>query len=197
MWKCWKSNLVRIFLWQTKVLEAVCKRDWHNVRLYLFCNVQRFQTGILDSKTFTVHRKSSKLLKYSIWVYYCTKLILHNSCSTTSQDKMCTVAQLPTILRVSDSSLNQSNDETMPRQMPLVFSHHRTVDWWKLMFLCWAMGIREGRKVTCDCLWPNKEAFHPPKASLMWHLVDMSKQAYAQTQTLWQRSQWPFKLDWT
>ncbi len=131
------------------------------------------------------------------WVYYCTKLILHNSCSTTSQDKMCTVAQLHTILRVSDSSLNQSNDETMPRQMPLDFSHHRTVDWWKLMFLCWAMGIREGRKVTCDCLWPNKEAFHPPKASLMWHLVDMSKQAYAQTQTLWQRSQWPFKLDWT
>ncbi len=36
-----KSNLVRIFLWRMKVLEAVCKRDWHNVRLYLFFNVQK------------------------------------------------------------------------------------------------------------------------------------------------------------
>ncbi len=26
------------FLWQTKVSEAVCKRDWHNVNSYLFFN---------------------------------------------------------------------------------------------------------------------------------------------------------------
>ncbi len=31
------------FLWQTKVSEAVCKRDWHNVRSYLFFNVRRFR----------------------------------------------------------------------------------------------------------------------------------------------------------
>ncbi len=33
-----------IFLWQTKVSEAVCKRDWHNVRSYLFFNVLKFRT---------------------------------------------------------------------------------------------------------------------------------------------------------
>ncbi len=26
-----KSNLIRIFLWQMNISEAVCKRDWHNV----------------------------------------------------------------------------------------------------------------------------------------------------------------------
>ncbi len=31
-----------IFLRQTKVSEAVCKRDWHNVRSYLFFNVRKF-----------------------------------------------------------------------------------------------------------------------------------------------------------
>ncbi len=36
-------NLIRICLWWTKVSEAVCKRDWHNVRLYLFINVQHFR----------------------------------------------------------------------------------------------------------------------------------------------------------
>ncbi len=33
-----------IFLWRTKVSEAVCKRDWHNVRSYLFFNVWKFRT---------------------------------------------------------------------------------------------------------------------------------------------------------
>ncbi len=37
------------FLWRTKVLEAVCKRDWYNVRSYLFFNVRKFRTKILDS----------------------------------------------------------------------------------------------------------------------------------------------------
>ncbi len=38
-----KSNLIKpAFLWRTKVSEALCKRDWHNMRLYLFCNEQKF-----------------------------------------------------------------------------------------------------------------------------------------------------------
>ncbi len=28
-----------ILFWWTKVSEAVCKRDWHNVRSYLFFNI--------------------------------------------------------------------------------------------------------------------------------------------------------------
>ncbi len=32
-----------------KVSEAVCKRDCHNVRLYLFFNMQKFQMQISDS----------------------------------------------------------------------------------------------------------------------------------------------------
>ncbi len=34
---------------ETKVSEAVCKRDWHNVRSYLFFNVPKFRTKISDS----------------------------------------------------------------------------------------------------------------------------------------------------
>ncbi len=33
------------FLWRTKVSEAVCKHDWHNVR-YLFFYVQKFRMKI-------------------------------------------------------------------------------------------------------------------------------------------------------
>ncbi len=44
-----KSNLIRIVLWWTKISEAVCKRDWHNVRLYLFFNVWKFRTKFSDS----------------------------------------------------------------------------------------------------------------------------------------------------
>ncbi len=39
-----KTNPIWIFLWQTKVSEAVCKRDWHNVRSYLFFNLRTFRT---------------------------------------------------------------------------------------------------------------------------------------------------------
>ncbi len=56
LWKCLlrmskhrKSNLNQIFLWRTKVSEAVCKCDWHNVRSYLFFNVRKIQMKILDS----------------------------------------------------------------------------------------------------------------------------------------------------
>ncbi len=38
------------FLWRTNVSEAVFKRDWHNVRSYLFFNMQKFQTAM----TFTL-----------------------------------------------------------------------------------------------------------------------------------------------
>ncbi len=37
-------NLIQFFLWQTNILEAVCKCDWHNVRLYLFFNVPKIRT---------------------------------------------------------------------------------------------------------------------------------------------------------
>ncbi len=43
-----KSNPIQFFLWQTKISEAVCKRDWHNVR-YLFFNVRKFRTKNSDS----------------------------------------------------------------------------------------------------------------------------------------------------
>ncbi len=36
------------FLWQTKVSEAVCKRDWHNVGSYLFFSMQKIWMRILD-----------------------------------------------------------------------------------------------------------------------------------------------------
>ncbi len=38
-----------IFFWRTKVSEAACKRDWRNVRSYLFFNMQKFKTKISDS----------------------------------------------------------------------------------------------------------------------------------------------------
>ncbi len=38
-----------IFWGDRKISEAVCKRDWHNVRSYLFFNVRTFRTKISDS----------------------------------------------------------------------------------------------------------------------------------------------------
>ncbi len=37
------------FFEQTKVLEAVWKHDWHNVRSYLFFNVQKFRTPCAET----------------------------------------------------------------------------------------------------------------------------------------------------
>ncbi len=34
---------------KSKISEAACKRDWHNVRSYLFFNVQKFRTKNSDS----------------------------------------------------------------------------------------------------------------------------------------------------
>ncbi len=41
---CRKSNLIWFIVWWMNVLEAVCKRDWHNMRSYLFFNVRKFRT---------------------------------------------------------------------------------------------------------------------------------------------------------
>ncbi len=49
MRKTQKIKPIRIFLWQMNILEAVCKCDCLNVRLYLLFNVRTFQTKILDS----------------------------------------------------------------------------------------------------------------------------------------------------
>jgi len=49
MWKCRKLNVIRfLFLWWIKVSEAVCKRDWYNIRSYLFFNVPKILTKISD-----------------------------------------------------------------------------------------------------------------------------------------------------
>ncbi len=37
------------FFWRTKVSEAVCKRDWHNVRSYLFFYVRKFRTQCAET----------------------------------------------------------------------------------------------------------------------------------------------------
>ncbi len=37
------------FFWRTKVSEAVRKRDWHNVRSYLFFNVRKFRTQCAET----------------------------------------------------------------------------------------------------------------------------------------------------
>jgi len=55
-----KFNPIQKMLWQTKVLKAVCKRDWHNVRLYLFFNVQTFWTRILDSRSLHIESEIFK-----------------------------------------------------------------------------------------------------------------------------------------
>ncbi len=43
-WENAENRTRSVFLWQTKVSEAVCKRDWHNVRSYLFFNLLKFRT---------------------------------------------------------------------------------------------------------------------------------------------------------
>ncbi len=62
-----KSNLIRIFLWRTKVSEALCKRDCQNVRSSLFFNVWKFRTKISNSvykdlNCCTRSQQASKLL---------------------------------------------------------------------------------------------------------------------------------------
>ncbi len=43
------------FFWRMKVSEAVCKRDWLNVRSYLFFNVWKFRTQCAMTLTRYIH----------------------------------------------------------------------------------------------------------------------------------------------
>ncbi len=61
MRKRWKSNLVRFFLWRK--FQRLCKCDWHNVRSYLFFNVQKFRAWISDSGCKDLNNET---LKYSV-----------------------------------------------------------------------------------------------------------------------------------
>ncbi len=61
-----------------KFREAVCKRDWHNVRLYLFFYVRKFRTVCNDLKSsdlqwirVTMWRRSFILLKNTKWKWGC------------------------------------------------------------------------------------------------------------------------------
>ncbi len=59
MWKRRKSNLVQFFLWRTKVLEAVCKCDWHNVRFNLWTNLDENFGLVQCAMTFIMHNSTS------------------------------------------------------------------------------------------------------------------------------------------
>ncbi len=61
-----KSNSIQIYLWRTKILEAVCKRDWQNLRSYLFFNVQTFRTKMSDSVC--------NVQKCALWFYLAWQL---------------------------------------------------------------------------------------------------------------------------
>ncbi len=54
---------IPFFLWRTKVSEAVCKHDWHNVRSYLFFNMRKFRTRISDSVCNDLYTEKSKSYK--------------------------------------------------------------------------------------------------------------------------------------
>ncbi len=58
-----KKNRTRseFFLWRTKISEAVCKRDWDNVRSYLFFNERKFQTKNSYLLEINVNKKKLKL----------------------------------------------------------------------------------------------------------------------------------------
>ncbi len=68
-----KSNLIGICLWRTNVSEAVCKRDWHDVRLYLFFNVWKCQ--IQYAETFIIILKYI-IVRYSLIFLYVNYLFI-------------------------------------------------------------------------------------------------------------------------
>ncbi len=72
-----KSNLIQIFLWWTKVSEAVCKRDWHNMRWYLFFYVQKFQTKSCAIMTLTLHQNLPNVIV--CWKQYAKRVLCPNS----------------------------------------------------------------------------------------------------------------------
>ncbi len=102
-----KSNLNRIFLWGTKVSEALCKRGWHNMRSYTFffmCNifwlivnglnylccqisVDSFVLVSSDNRDLTDPRGQRALFRYSPKL-----LLLYNMTSTSpSRERACLV----------------------------------------------------------------------------------------------------------
>ncbi len=54
--------------WRTKVSEALCKRDWHNVRSYLFFNVRNFRTQC--AMTFNIIKLRYMSQRRSIWFWH-------------------------------------------------------------------------------------------------------------------------------
>ncbi len=69
-----KSNPIRIFLWRTKISEAVCKRDWHNVRSYLFFNVRKFRTqcamALKTPNTFLLQLQNRTTSLFYLFLFY-------------------------------------------------------------------------------------------------------------------------------
>ncbi len=68
-----KSNPIQFCLWRTKISEAVCKRDWHNVRSYLFFNVRIFRTKFRPLVLFNFFFSKSA---YNCQIFFL--IILHN-----------------------------------------------------------------------------------------------------------------------
>ncbi len=71
------------FFWRTKVSEAACKRDWHNVRSYLFFKARKFRTQCAE--TFSVNLNSSH--KRPLFAHYsdcvsCSVFDKHNKFSS-------------------------------------------------------------------------------------------------------------------
>ncbi len=59
------------FFWRTKVSEAVCKRNWHNVRSYLFFNVWKFRTQCAETLT---QKRMELVNKVIIFVFFAHKM---------------------------------------------------------------------------------------------------------------------------
>ncbi len=68
MWKRRKIEPDPNLFWRTKVSEALCKRDWHNVRSYLFFNVRNFRTQC--AMTFNIIKLRYMSQRHSIWFWH-------------------------------------------------------------------------------------------------------------------------------
>lgn len=62
------TNPIRNFLWRTKDLEAVCKHDWHNVRLYYFFNVWTFWIPCARTFRHDITWNASSKSGYKCWL---------------------------------------------------------------------------------------------------------------------------------
>ncbi len=71
------------FFWRTKVSEAVCKRDWHNVMSYLFFNVRKFRTQCAETLSLLFQLCFSAFLSHGYRTRGLWKRLLKKSpCST-------------------------------------------------------------------------------------------------------------------